>query len=140
MKMLKLARGYLLWVLFMFVVTSALFLHTWYKAGTPHLWLLPSGIFFFLAVVPGFFVRWEIKIWNDGVCKKNGLEWEHADTDSQGGRMYCAGSGKRRERIWISWLNETPLEPPVCHCGELIRDHNVFGSCTSPREMVRPDE
>lgn len=138
---LKLARTYLLWVLFWFVASTAILTYTLlYRNDVPHLWLLPLGIFSVLSIPPGLLLRSEIKLWNNGVCRKNGIEWEHVDTDSQGGRMYTAGTGKRKQRIWLSWINETPLEPPVCYCGDLVRDHNQFGSCTSPREMVRPPE
>jgi hypothetical protein len=137
---LKLARKYLLWVLFLFVANTALLVYTLHHEGAPHLWILPLGIFFFLSIPPGFLLRWEIRVWNNGVCRKHGIEWYRADTDSQGGRMYTAGKGKRKERIWLSWINETPIEPPVCYCGELIRDHHLFSSCTYAVEMERPPD
>lgn len=37
--------------------------------------------------------------WNGGVCRKNGLRWQHFDTDSQGGRGYVAGD----QYCWIGW-------------------------------------
>jgi len=46
-----------------------------------------------------FAYRSDKKMWNNGVCLKNGLPWVRFDTDSQGGRMYRAGD----EYCGISW-------------------------------------
>lgn len=43
-------------------------------------------------IILGLVAWWlERKIWNNGICKVNGLPWEYFDTDSQGGKMYRAG-------------------------------------------------
>lgn len=39
------------------------------------------------------------RAWNKGVCKKNGIDWEYFDTDSQGGRGYKAGD----QYIFVSY-------------------------------------
>lgn len=44
----------------------------------------------------------EKKTWNNGYCVKCGTEWEHRDTDSQGGRMYICGCEKRHG-CWITY-------------------------------------
>ena len=46
----------------------------------------------------------ESKVWNGGVCKKNGRSWILQDKDSQGGRLYRAGE----ETVWISWPVDRP--------------------------------
>lgn len=43
--------------------------------------------------------REELKAWNYGVCRENGLPWTHFDSDSHGGRGYMAGD----VYMWISW-------------------------------------
>lgn len=37
--------------------------------------------------------------YNNGICKKNELQWKYFDTDSQGGRGYKAGD----QICWVSW-------------------------------------
>lgn len=41
----------------------------------------------------------EKRQWNGGVCRETGGEWQHFDTDSQGGRGYKSGD----RTIWISY-------------------------------------
>ncbi len=46
-----------------------------------------------------FAIASERRLWNGGICKKNGRSWEYFDTDSQGGRGYQAGG----QTCWISY-------------------------------------
>ena len=41
----------------------------------------------------------ELREWNGGYCRDNGLRWVRFDTDSQGGRGYKAGD----RYFWASW-------------------------------------
>lgn len=41
----------------------------------------------------------ERREWNGGTCRRNGLAWQHLDTDSHGCRGYAAGD----ETCWIGW-------------------------------------
>jgi len=52
----------------------------------------------FVAIVV-YAYKSEKSTWNNGICKENGLPWNHFDTDSQGGRGYKAGD----RMCWISW-------------------------------------
>jgi len=48
----------------------------------------------------------ESQNWNNGYCYYCDSEWEHFDTDSQGGRGYTCDCGKKygeSRYIWISW-------------------------------------
>jgi hypothetical protein len=54
------------------------------------LWVL-----FCLFLVAVFFIGYhkEKRAWNNGRCPKCNAEWEHFDTDSQGGRGYKCSAG-----------------------------------------------
>lgn len=50
----------------------------------------------------GGIIAWivEIRIWNNGICRKTNERWEWFDNDSQGGRGYSTQSGRT---CWISY-------------------------------------
>ncbi len=65
---------------------------------TYHIWLIlavaaAAAIFAFLCY------RWEKREWNNGVCRKNGIEWRLMGVDSTGARGYKAGD----EVTWIDY-------------------------------------
>jgi len=45
--------------------------------------------------------RMDRRIWNGGICRKNGLPWQVRDYDSQGGALLRAGNVTAWLHGWI---------------------------------------
>ncbi len=43
----------------------------------------------------------EIKLWNNGICTKNGIAWEIVDSCSSGALLCVAGKGKEKQSFWM---------------------------------------
>lgn len=63
------------------------------------------AVLVWLGAIP-VFVFQERKAWNNGICRRCGGKLYHADTDSQGGKMWrcekCGGV------LWTSWIRGVP--------------------------------
>ena len=54
-----------------------------------------------LGAIPVFILQ-DKKAWNKGICRKCGGMLYHADTDSQGGKLWCCEQCHRM--FWTSWI------------------------------------
>lgn len=54
-----------------------------------------------LGAIPVFVLQ-ERKEWNNGVCRKCGGKLYHADTDSQGGKLWVCE--QCHSGLWTSWI------------------------------------
>jgi len=59
------------------------------------------GIVIVAVMIMGGIISWrlDIRIWNNGICKENGLPWEIRDRDSHGGYLIKAGD----VRTWVDF-------------------------------------
>lgn len=65
------------------------------------IWVLIAIITVWLGAIPVFVLQ-DRRTWNGGVCRKCGGRLHHADTDSQGGKLWVCE--QCHCRFWTSWI------------------------------------
>jgi hypothetical protein len=81
--------------------------------------IMSSSIFIIFALLMITGLISEIRIWNNGICKKTGEPWVSFDVDSQGGRGYSSGD----QTCWISYPGVDRVRKPTLQTRyKLLRD------------------